>query len=404
MPRQLTDQTISIVKATVPALQAHGLDITRRMYARMFQNEAIRDLFNQSHHGETGSQPKALASAVLAYAQNIDNLGVLASAVERIAQKHVGLNILPEHYPHVAEALLGAIKDVLGDAATPEILDAWGEAYWFLADVLIGREKQIYGEHAAAPGGWTGWRDFTVQEKVQESDIITSFILVPADGGKVLRHRPGQYLTFWLETPGHTPLKRNYSISSAPDDTRYRISVKREPQGIASNWLHDAVQPGVQLKVAAPAGEFFLPKIPERPVVLLSGGVGQTPLMSMAKTLAAEHPSVPVHFVHGTQSGATHALGADARALAAASGGYVKVTNFYEAPRSEDQQGKHYDMAGRITLDWLRENTPLAGADYYLCGPRPFLRVFVGGLMQLGVPATQIHYEFFGPADELLAA
>nr|WP_318656189.1 globin domain-containing protein [Roseomonas sp. SXEYE001] len=122
----------------------------------MFQNEAIRDLFNQSHHGETGSQPKALAMAVLAYAQNIDNLGVLSAAVERIAQKHVGLNILPEHYPYVAEALLGAIKDVLGEAATPEILDAWGEAYWFLADILIGRERQIYGEHAAAPGGWTG--------------------------------------------------------------------------------------------------------------------------------------------------------------------------------------------------------------------------------------------------------
>jgi nitric oxide dioxygenase len=404
MPRQLTDQTVSIVKATVPALQAHGLDITRRMYARMFQNEAIRDLFNQSHHGETGSQPKALAGAVLAYAQNIDNLGMLASAVERIAQKHVGLNILPEHYPNVAGALLGAIADVLGEAATPEILDAWGEAYWFLADVLIGREKQIYGEHAAAPGGWTGWRDFVVLEKRKESEIITSFTLFPADSGAVLRHRPGQYLTFWLEVPGHTPLKRNYSISSAPGSESYRISVKREPKGIASNWLHDKVHEGAQLKVAAPAGEFFLPKIPERSVVLLSGGVGQTPLMSMAKTLAAEYPTVPAHFVHGTQSGATHALGAEARALAAASDGRVKVTNFYEVPRFEDRQGEHYDMAGRITLDWLRQNTKLAEADYYLCGPRPFLRVFVGGLMQLGVPATQIRYEFFGPADELLAA
>jgi nitric oxide dioxygenase len=96
------------------------------MYERMFRNEEIRDRFNQSHHCETGSQPKALASAVLAYAQNIDNLGALAPAVERIAQKHVGLNILPEHYPHVAEALRGAIKDVLGDAATDEILAAWG--------------------------------------------------------------------------------------------------------------------------------------------------------------------------------------------------------------------------------------------------------------------------------------
>ena len=110
MAASLSDQTIDLVKATVPALETHGLAITQRMYERMFQNPDIRDLFNQSHHGETGSQPKALAAAVVAYARNIDNLGALASRVERIAQKHVGLNILPEHYPAVAESLLGAIK------------------------------------------------------------------------------------------------------------------------------------------------------------------------------------------------------------------------------------------------------------------------------------------------------
>src|SRR3954449_2445033 len=176
MAATLSDKTVDLVKATVPALETHGLAITQRMYARMFQNEAIRDLFNQSHHGETGSQPKALAASILAYAQNIDNLGALAPAVERIAQKHVGLNILPEHYPHVAEALLGAIKDVLGAAATDEILAAWGEAYWFLAHVLIGRETAIYDGHAAAPGGWQGWRNFRIDGRTRESEIITSFI------------------------------------------------------------------------------------------------------------------------------------------------------------------------------------------------------------------------------------
>ncbi|MBI0538665.1 NO-inducible flavohemoprotein [Roseomonas sp. KE2513] len=404
MPRDLSPQTILLVKATVPALEAHGLAITRRMYERLFENRAIRDLFNQSHHGETGSQPKALAGAVLAYARNIDNLAVLGPAVERIAQKHVGLNILAEHYPFVAEALLGAIKDVLGSAATPEILQAWGEAYWFLADVLIGREAQIYAEHAASPGGWSGWRDFAVAARTKESEIITSFHLVPTDGGKVLRHRPGEYLTFWLEIPGRPPLKRNYSISSAPGDAGYRITVKREPMGIASNWLHDAVQPGARLKVAAPAGDFVLAEPVERPVVLLSGGVGQTPLMSMMQALAKGPSAASVRFVHGTLSGATHALAAEARDLAAASAGRIAVTTFYERPRAEDRQGEHYDLAGRITPDWLRANTPVAEADYYLCGPRPFLRDFAGGLAGMGVPAARIHYEFFGPADELLAA
>ena len=208
MPRELSQQTIALVKATIPALEQKGLDITTRMYERLFTHASIRDLFNQSHHGGSGSQPKALAAAVLAYARHIENPGVLASAIERIAQKHVGLNILPEHYPFVGEALLGAIGDVLGDVASEEILKAWGEAYWFLAEVLMGREGELYHQHATAPGGWTGWRSFVLQKKQKESECITSFVLRPEDGGTILRHRPGQYLTFWFEMPGHAPLKR----------------------------------------------------------------------------------------------------------------------------------------------------------------------------------------------------
>jgi nitric oxide dioxygenase len=403
MTESLSDTTIHLVKATVPALQEHGLAVTRRMYERMFQNPDIRDLFNQSHHGETGSQPKALAAAVLAYAQNIDNLGALAPAVERIAQKHVGLNILPEHYPHVAEALLGAIKDVLGEAATDEILAAWGEAYWFLAHVLIGRETAIYGSHAAAPGGWTGWRTFKIDGRTRESEIITSFILRPEDGGRVLRHQPGQYLTFWIDIPGQHPLKRNYSISSAPSDEAYRISVKREPNGIASNWLHDHAQEGQVLKVAPPAGEFFLNEESPRPVVLLSGGVGLTPMMSMLETIASEHPNVQVQYVHGTLNGSTHAMKEHVRSLAQAHRNIV-ATTFYVEPRAEDRQGQDYDHAGLISVDWLQANTPLGDADFYLCGPRPFLRAFVSGLALAGVRSDRIHYEFFGPADDLIEA
>lgn len=143
MAAPLDDATRSIIKACVPVLEAHGVAITTEMYRRLLANPDIRDLFNMSHQKD-GEQPRALALAVLAYARNIDNLGALGGMVERIAEKHAGLNILPEHYPFVAEALLGAIAHVLGDAATPEILDAWGKAYWFLADILIGREKEIY--------------------------------------------------------------------------------------------------------------------------------------------------------------------------------------------------------------------------------------------------------------------
>ena len=403
MSQTLSERTITLVKATVPALEAHGLAIVHEMYARMFENPEIRDLFNQSHHGDTGSQPRALTAAILAYAANIENLGALAPAVERIAHKHVGLQILPEHYPHVGEALLGAIKAVLGDAATEEILAAWGEAYWFLAHILIAREERLYKEHSSADGGWTGWRTFAVDEVRPESSVITSFILRPTDGRPVIRHKPGQYLTFWLEIPGHPPVKRNYSISQAANGETYRISVKREPLGLASAWLHDQAKPGTVLKVAAPAGEFFLSENSERPVVLMSGGVGLTPMVAMLEAIAQHHPDLPVQYLHGTLDGSTHAMANDVRALAAGHPN-IRVTNFYQTPRAEDAAGRDYDHDGLIDEAWLTAHTPIEEADYYLCGPPPFLRAFVVTLSLAGVASDRIHYEFFGPADELLAA
>jgi nitric oxide dioxygenase len=408
MADALSDKTIDIVKATIPALEKGGTAVTDRMYQILFKNPDIRDLFNQSHHGETGSQSKALTAAVIAYGRNIDNLGVLASRVERIAQKHVALNILPEHYHFVATALLGAIKDVLGDAATEEVLEAWGEAYWFLADLLMARESNIYARLAAALGGWNGWRDFTVESTMPESEVIRSFVLVPTDGRAVMRHRPGQYLTFALNVPGAGHLKRNYSISSGPNDRSYRISVKREampgvPPGLASNWLHDHARPGTVLKVAPPAGEFFLDEKDDGPVVLLSGGVGLTPMMSMLETIAWSGRGRPTWYIHGAENGRLHAMGEHARELASQARN-ITVHTFYDVPDPGDLLGRHYDERGLVTIDWLARNTPIQEAAYYLCGPRPFLRAMVGGLARTGVPLGQIRYEFFGPADELLAA
>ncbi|WP_298674541.1 NO-inducible flavohemoprotein [uncultured Sphingomonas sp.] len=403
MSQPLSEHTIALVKATVPALEAHGMDIVHEMYSRMFQNPDIRDLFNQSHHAHGSSQPRALTDAILAYASNIDNLAALAPAVERITQKHVGLQILPEHYPHVAEALLGAIKAVLGDAATDEIIAAWGEAYWFLANILIAREERIYTEQKEMTGGWNGWRDFRVEDVIRESSVIKSFVLRPLDGGPVMQHKPGQYLTFWFEIPGHPPIKRNYSISAAPNGETYRISVKREPQGLASGWLHDEAAPGTILKVAAPAGEFFLDNHDQRPVILLSGGVGLTPMIAMLEALVEGNAEAPVHYIHGTHDRETHAMRDHVRALAARNSA-VRVTDFHQTPRPDEAQGRDYDLAGIITNEWLVANTPVAEADYYICGPRLFLRHAVSTLSLAGVPANRIHYEFFGPAEELLAA
>jgi nitric oxide dioxygenase len=400
MSDTLSEATKAIVRATVPALEAHGTAITAAMYARLFEDEEVRELFNHSNQGEGGRQTTALAHAILAYAKNIDNLGVLGPAVERIAQKHVGLNIKPEHYPYVARALLGAIQEILGDAATPQILDAWGEAFWFLANILIGREKVVYDVIEAATGGWTGWREFKVEAKIRESDVITSFILRPVDGGPVLLHKPGQYLTFRIPIDRLGAQRRNYSISSAPNGDSYRISVKREPGGLISNHLHDNVLPGSILEVAPPTGDFFLREDSGRPIVLLSGGVGLTPMVSIFETIVASDSSTGVHYVHAAQNGRVHAMGDHVRSLKGEKPNF-NTAFFYREPHEEDLKGEHYDHEGYVTVDWLSGNTPIEEADYYLCGPKPFLAAFVNGLARAGVPQSRIHYEFFGPTDGL---
>ena len=145
MRKPLSAETKAIVKSTAPALQQHGLAITTRMYERLFTDPDVKAMFDQAAQ-ESGEQPKRLAGAILAYAQNIDKLETLTAPVMRMAARHVETGVKAEHYPLVANALLPAIRDVLGEAATDEVLGAWGEAYWALADILIGKEEVLYAE------------------------------------------------------------------------------------------------------------------------------------------------------------------------------------------------------------------------------------------------------------------
>lgn len=149
MSKPLAPETIAIIKSTAPALQKHGVEITTRMYERLFVDPEIKALFDEAAH-KSGEQPKRLAAAILAFANNVDRLEVIQTAIDNICARHIATHVKAEHYPSVAEALLPAIKDVLGEAATDEILNAWGQAYWYLADVMIEREKRLTAKPAEA--------------------------------------------------------------------------------------------------------------------------------------------------------------------------------------------------------------------------------------------------------------
>lgn len=328
----LSQQSKDIIAATLPVVREQACAITRVFYPLMFERyPAVKSYFNEAHQRQ-GTQPQALANAVVAYAANLDRLELLGDAVSLIVQKHVSLNIQPAHYPIVGECLLAAISQVLGVAASDEVLAAWGEAYAQLADILIAAEEQRYQHNAGKPGGWRGERRFTVRRREQESAVITSFYLVPSDGGPLAEFSPGQFTCIVVDIDGRS-LRRNYSLSDRPGQDHYRISVKREVDGEVSNFLHDRVQIGDELLLTAPSGTFVLNQ-QQRPLVLLTGGVGITPAISMLQP--ALESGRQVHFLHGALNSRTHAFRAHVDALAQQHAN-LKVGYVYSEPLDGDE-------------------------------------------------------------------
>lgn len=243
-------------------------------------------------------------------------------------------------------------------------------------------------------------RPFIIETRHAESDIITSFVLRPADGRAPLPHVAGQHLTLFADVPEAGPQKRNYTISSAPNGESYRISVKREADGVVSRWLHDQAQPGTQLQVAPPSGDFVLPEDAKRPVVMVSAGVGLTPMVAMLEAASAGGETRQLQFVHCTRSRCTQAFQDHVRHLAA--GLTAATTFFHTRPEGDEVEGRDFDVAGHLSLDWLSAHTSTAEAEYLICGPLEFMRVFVSGLLKAGVSPERLHYEFFGPVDDLM--
>ncbi|UNT12787.1 NO-inducible flavohemoprotein [Pseudomonas sp. I3-I5] len=384
----------AIIKATVPLLETGGEALTTHFY-QMMLNEypEVRPLFNQAHQA-SGDQPRALANGVLMYARHIDQLEQLGGLVGQIINKHVALQILPEHYPIVGRCLLRAIEEVLGtDIATAEVIDAWGAAYGQLADILIGAEENLYKQKEEADGGWRGAREFRLARRVEESLEIVSFYFAPVDGKPVLKAEPGQYIGLRLMIDG-AEQRRNYSLSALCDGREYRISVKRESDGKVSNYLHDNLRVGDTLELFPPAGDFTL-AASDRPLVLISGGVGITPTLAMLE--AALPTGRPVHFIHCARNGQVHAFREWLDTQAAQ---HPQLKRFY--CYAEADEAAHADAVGLLDQHLLGEWLPRErDVDAYFLGPKPFMAAVKRQLLSLGVPEQQTRYEFFGPAAAL---
>lgn len=238
-------------------------------------------------------------------------------------------------------------------------------------------------------------RSLRLVEKLPESSDVTSFVFEARDGGPLAAFEPGQHLPIEIAAAGGEIARRTYSLSSAPNDERYRISVKRETHGLVSRHLHDNVEPGAIISSRRPAGDFVM-TCNVCPLVLVSAGIGVTPMMSILHAVA-DSGDRPVWFVHGARDGDHHPLRDEVRNLVA-DRPKIEVHTAYSRPGPVDELGTHYDSQGRVTGELLRRLVRNVDAHYFLCGPTRFMAEVQAALEQQNVPAEQIHYETFGPS------
>lgn len=392
----LSEQSAVTVRATLPVVGAAIGEITERFYAGLFSAhpELLRNLFNRGNQA-AGTQRQALAGSIAAFATHlVERPDERPDAMlGRIAHKHASLGVAPEQYGVVHEHLFAAIVEVLGEAVTAEVAAAWDEVYWLMANALIAIEKRLYDENAD-DGSLHPW---VVTERVEETADVATFRIRPADGAPLPDFRAGQYVSVGVELPDGARQIRQYSLSSAPGSPVRQISVKRVrpdengatgPEGEVSGHLHAHVREGDVLQVSAPYGDLVLDDT-DAPLFLASAGIGVTPMIAMLEQLTISGHKAPVTVVHADRSPAEHALRADHEAFAGKLAD-AETHFWYERPEPGHP-------AGRTGLVDLSGVTVRPGTHAYLCGPLPFMRAVRTQLLAKGVPASDIHYEVFGP-------
>ncbi|MGI5452124.1 globin domain-containing protein [Streptomyces sp. CA-249302] len=394
----LSADSAAVVRATLPAVAGALDEITTRFYEAMFRDrpELLDGMFNRGNQA-SGAQRQALAGSIAAFATALlDNPDVRPDTLlARIAHKHASVGVTDDQYTIVHKYLFGAIAETLGDAVTPEVAAAWDEVYWLMAGALIGREACLYQEARVEPGRI--WRPWTVVERRAETPDVVSFLLRPTDGRRSPRARAGQYVSVRVWMPDGVHQLRQYSLSSDPGRELRRITVKRvgatavAPGGEVSNLLHSRVREGDRLYLSAPFGDVFLDDRAHDtgPLVLISAGIGGTPMTAILAHLEAEASTRPVLVLHADRSPADHALRAETRDL-------VRQLPAAQAHFWYEKPGPEEPTAREGLMDLTGVELP-EDATVFLCGPLPFMRDLRAQLLGAGVPAQRIRYEVFGP-------
>jgi nitric oxide dioxygenase len=379
----LSDKSRPVIEATLPLVGSRIGAITPKFYQRLFDAhpELLDGVFSRSNQ-RSGNQQQALAGSIAAFATHlVNNPGTLPETVlSRIAHRHASLGITEPQYQVVYKHLFAAIAEDLAEVITPQIAEAWTEVYWLMADALIKLEKALYAGQANGQM-WMPWR---VAAKSAAGAGSMTFTLEPADDTPVTPALPGQYISVKVVLPEGLRQVRQYSLSGEAGTSR-SFTTKLDDDGEVSPVLHHNVQVGDVLEISNPYGEITL-KDGDGPVVLASAGIGCTPTASILRSLAEAGSDRRVLVLHAESTLDNWALRSqmteDVERLETA-----ELQLWLEQPEAGAREG----------FMSLREVDLPAEASLYLCGPLPFMKNIRNEAINAGIPATQIHYEVFGP-------
>lgn len=386
----LSQTSRPVIEATLPVIAENIVEITSTFYPKMFaaHPELLDGMFSRANQ-RSGEQAKALAGSIAAFAQHLlEHPDTLPERVlARIAHKHTSLGILPEQYQIVYENLFAAIVEVLGDAVTPEVAAAWTEVYWLMGDALIKLEEGLYAEQANEKL-WMPWR---VVSKTPAAEGSVEFVFEPADETPVTASQPGHYVSVRICLPDGLRQARQYSLTS-PSGTERAVVIKREDGGEVSPVLVDSVQVGDVVELSNPYGDVVLDTT-DAPLVLATAGIGSTPTAPMLDAILASNPERRVFVLHADQR-------VDAWALSRQTQAAVAALPNAEAHLWLEQGAERAEAAGFEIHDGFMDLSGLqipADAQWFLCGPLPFMQTQRDAAIAAGVPVTSIRYEVFGP-------